>query len=70
MVKATDIDWYFKNLKNMGQLLVYNTDATLEMIDFQVDLDSLDPDPVTGFWDVEKAMRFVSFRRNFLLVFL
>lgn len=48
----------------MGQLLVYNTDATPNMIDFQIDLDNLDPHPVTGFWDTEKAMRFVSFNRT------
>lgn len=64
MVEQTDIDWYFTNLRDMGQLLVYNKDATPTMIDFQVDLDSLDPDPVTGFWDAEKAMRFVSLRMS------
>lgn len=58
--KKGTIHWYADNLKDLGQLLVFNSDSTPEMIDFQVELDHLDPDPVTGFWNGEKAMEFAS----------
>uniref|UniRef100_A0A336LQH8 CSON001059 protein n=1 Tax=Culicoides sonorensis TaxID=179676 RepID=A0A336LQH8_CULSO len=57
---STDINWFFDRLKIMGQLLVYSSDATKEMIDFQMILDELDPFPDSDFWDVDKAMRFMS----------
>lgn len=59
-----DIQRFFENLRYMGQLLVYDRDVSQEMIEFQLELDILDPDPSTGFWNAEKAMRFVSNSSN------
>lgn len=55
-----NVGYFFKKLRYLGLLTSYNSDSNDDMNDFQLELDELDPDPTTGFFNVKKVMNQVS----------